>query len=284
MLSIPSTNNIVHKSLSGWASSENPFPVSVSVQEYYGFTYSLLATVKQPQSLLFNIEADCLKLGFPSSFQLNQYLASTFPDMVMEADNNIVIVIDHSKLRENEDPKSLISLLSSIHVLVLGLPIVRAIETVEKKETGKSFLKFTSDHIMFVESHRDSILVTFALSIQDSNDDVLVRPFLQELVDARKTATYDSSPPVSWSLTCPVTLEDDVKNNGLKPTHGFITFVIFPKHWVETKRFNTISTLVSFKSFLLLHLRAMKAEQHVRLRKRFSSSLESLNKAKPSVK
>ncbi|KAL1532882.1 Actin-related protein 2/3 complex subunit 2A [Salvia divinorum] len=74
------------------------------------------------------------------------------------------------------------------------------------------------------------------MRFKDSIDTVLATSFLQEFVDARRTAGLNNAPPCVRSSSPPKELEGS-PDEALSANAGFVSFGIFPRH-VEGRKLN----------------------------------------------
>lgn len=70
---------------------------------------------------------------------------------------------------------------------------------------------------------------------------------------------------------------------GVKENLGFVTFVLFPRHFAENRRFETISLIQTFRDYLHYHIKCSKAYMHSRMRAKVQDFLKVLNRAKPEA-
>uniref|UniRef100_A0A0A9GDW7 Arp2/3 complex 34 kDa subunit n=1 Tax=Arundo donax TaxID=35708 RepID=A0A0A9GDW7_ARUDO len=92
------------------------------------------------------------------------------------------------------------------------------------------------------------------MRFQDSIDIVLATSFLQEFVEARRTAALNNSPSCMWSPAPPLELKG-VPVHALSANAGFVTFVVFPRH-VEDKRLDkTVWSLLTFHAYVSYHVK-----------------------------
>nr|KYP55054.1 putative actin-related protein 2/3 complex subunit 2 [Cajanus cajan] len=100
----------------------------------------------------------------------------------------------------------------------------------------------------------DKVTVVYPMRFHDSIDIVLATSFLQEFVEARRTAGLHNTPPCSWSLTPPLELKG-VAANALSANAGFVTFVIFPRHVEGQKLDRTVWNLSTFHAYVSYHVK-----------------------------
>ncbi|XP_078153210.1 actin-related protein 2/3 complex subunit 2A-like [Carex rostrata] len=75
----------------------------------------------------------------------------------------------------------------------------------------------------FVIPQADRVTVIYPMSFQDSTDIVLATSFLQEFVEARRTAALNNAPTSMWSQSPPPELKGS-PGSALAANAGFVTF------------------------------------------------------------
>jgi actin related protein 2/3 complex subunit 2 len=113
-------------------------------------------------------------------------------------------------------------------------------------------------------------------------------------VDARRLPHLQTAPQVLFSKDVPRELSSlgstsSSSASAYSPAgqaqHGYITFVLFPRHTDLTPGRGTgektISLIQTFRDYLHYHIKCAKAYLHARLRARVSEYLKVLNRAKP---
>lgn len=111
-----------------------------------------------------------------------------------------------------------------------------------------------------------------------SDDQVLAKVFLQEFVDARRK--MNNAPSVSYAQKeAPLELKG-VKGVIEGDCQGFVSFVFFKGHLSDKNRSKTIMSLMTFRNYLMYHIKCTKAYMHTRMRNRVFNLLQVLNRAK----
>ncbi|KAF5192895.1 Actin-related protein 2/3 complex subunit 2A [Thalictrum thalictroides] len=111
-----------------------------------------------------------------------------------------------------------------------------------------------------LEHLADKLTIVFPTRFNDSTDTVLATSFLQEFVEARRTAGLNNAPPCFWSSSPPPELEG-VPTQALSANAGFVTFVIYPRH-VEGKKLDiTVSSLSTFHAYVSYHVKCSEGEK-----------------------
>ena len=89
------------------------------------------------------------------------------------------------------------------------------------------------------------------------------------------------APSVDFSQATPPGEISSVKNLG-KPD-GFITQVLFDRHFKKESRARTIDMAIIFRNYLMYHIKCSKSHLNTRMRIRVESLLKVLNRAKQEL-
>ncbi|GMP71219.1 hypothetical protein CsSME_00029719 [Camellia sinensis var. sinensis] len=106
----------------------------------------------------------------------------------------------------------------------------------------------------FLAPQAEKVTVVFPMRFKDSTDTVLATSFLQEFVEARRTAGLSNAPPCSWSPSPPLELKD-APAEALSTNAGFVSFVIFPRHVEGKKLDKTVWNLSTFHAYVNYHVK-----------------------------
>ncbi|KAG6415595.1 hypothetical protein SASPL_123008 [Salvia splendens] len=121
----------------------------------------------------------------------------------------------------------------------------------------------------------DKVTVIFPMRFKDSIDTVLATSFLQEFVEARRTAGLNNAPPCLWSSSPPKELEG-CPDEALSANAGFVSFVIFPRHVENRKLDRTVWSLSTFHAYVSYHVKCSEGFMHTRMRRRVETLIELL--------
>ncbi|XP_022158275.1 uncharacterized protein LOC111024802 isoform X2 [Momordica charantia] len=124
----------------------------------------------------------------------------------------------------------------------------------------------------------EKVTVVFPMRFKDSIDIALATSFLQEFVEARRTAGLNNAPPCSWSPSTPQELKG-APNDALSANAGFVTFVIFPRHVEGKKVDRVIWSLSTFHAYVSYHVKCSEGFMHTRMRRRVESLIQILQTA-----
>ncbi|KAL0389185.1 UNVERIFIED_CONTAM: Actin-related protein 2/3 complex subunitA, partial [Sesamum calycinum] len=119
----------------------------------------------------------------------------------------------------------------------------------------------------------DKVTVIFPMRFKDSIDTVLATSFLQEFVEARRTAGLGNAPPCLWSSSPPQELKG-APEKALSANAGFVSFVIFPRHVEGRKMDRTVWSLSTFHAYVSYHVKCSEGFMHTRMRRRVESLIE----------
>uniref|UniRef100_A0A0D6QVI9 Arp2/3 complex 34 kDa subunit n=1 Tax=Araucaria cunninghamii TaxID=56994 RepID=A0A0D6QVI9_ARACU len=134
----------------------------------------------------------------------------------------------------------------------------------------------------FVIPQPEKVTVVFPVRFKDNVDVVLATSFLQEFMEARRTAGLNNAPSCVWSTTPPLELKG-APAHVLNANAGFVSFVIFPRHVDGEKLDKTVWSLSTFHAYVNYHIKCSKSFMHTRMRRRVETLIQALNRAKLDV-
>lgn len=134
----------------------------------------------------------------------------------------------------------------------------------------------------FLAPQAEKVTVAFPMRFRDSVDNVLATSFLQEFVEARRTAGLNNAPPCQWSSSPPMELKG-APAEALAANAGFVTFVISPRHVEGRKLDKTVWSLLTFHAYVSYHVKCSEGFMHTRMRRRVESLIQALDRAKPEM-
>ncbi|KAH6761157.1 Arp2/3 complex [Perilla frutescens var. hirtella] len=199
---------------------------------------------------------------------------------------NLTVKLNLSKLPPDEEHKqALLVKIASIRELVQGAPLRAVLKQLVSRGVKSDLNKIVSlvhrpNESFFVFPQADKVTVIFPMRFKDSIDTVLATSFLQEFVEARRTAGLNNAPPCLWSSSPPKELER-APDEALSANAGFVSFVIFPRHVDARKLDRTVWSLSTFHAYVSYHVKCSEGFMHTRMRRRVETLIEALDRAKP---
>ncbi|TXG48424.1 hypothetical protein EZV62_027718 [Acer yangbiense] len=199
---------------------------------------------------------------------------------------NLTLKLNLSKLPKDEEYKhDLLVKIASVREVVLGAPLRVVLKhltsrTVSPKMDKLLALVHRPKESFFLIPQADKVTVVFPMRFKDSIDTVLATSFLQEFVEARRTAGLNNAPLCMWSPSPPLELKG-APAEALSANAGFVTFVIFPRHVEGKKLDRTVWNLSTFHAYVSYHIKCSEGFMHTRMRRRVESLIQTLDRAKP---
>ena len=145
-------------------------------------------------------------------------------------------------------------------------------------------IQYRADEAMYILPAADRVTVVFSTRFAEETDRIFGKVFLQEFVDARRQPSIQNAPQVLYSNREPPLEIRQVPGLTRTDDTGFVTFVLFPRHFQHPDvRATTISHIQLFRDYLHYHIKCSKAYMHSRMRSRVSEFLKVLNRAKPEL-
>ncbi|KAI4332114.1 hypothetical protein L6164_017050 [Bauhinia variegata] len=199
---------------------------------------------------------------------------------------NLTLKLNLSKLPQNQEQRHAILVkLASVREVVLGAPLRIILKRLASRTVAPDLnplvaLVHRPKESFFLVPQADKVTVVYPMRFNDSVDIILATSFLQEFVEARRTAGLNNVPPCSWSPTPPLELKE-APADALSANAGFVTFVIFPRHVEGPKLDRTVWNLSTFRAYVSYHVKCSEGFMHTRMRRRVESLIQALDRAKP---
>lgn len=201
---------------------------------------------------------------------------------------NLTLKLNLSKLPQEEAHKhDLLVSLASVREVVMGAPLRAilndlALRTVPSDSENIIALVHRPNESFFLLPQADKVTTIFPMRFNDSIDAILATSFLQEFVEARRTAGLNNAPPCFWSPSLPQELQG-VVNTDLPANAGYFSFVILPRHVEGMKLDRTVWNLSTFHAYVNYNVKCSEGFMHTRMRRRVESLIQALDRAKPDA-
>ncbi|KAI3473914.1 hypothetical protein Pfo_028108 [Paulownia fortunei] len=173
---------------------------------------------------------------------------------------NLTVKLNLSKLPPDEEHKqALLVKIASIREVVQGAPLRAILKQLVSRSVKFDLNQLVSivhrpNESFFVVPQAEKVTVIFPMRFKDSIDTVLATSFLQEFVEARRTAGLSNAPPCLWSSSPPQELKG-ASDEALSANAGFVSFVIFPRHVEGRKLDRTVWSLSTFHAYVSYHVK-----------------------------
>ncbi|XP_021686303.2 actin-related protein 2/3 complex subunit 2A isoform X4 [Hevea brasiliensis] len=175
---------------------------------------------------------------------------------------NLTLKLNLSKLPPDEEFRhSLLVKIASVREVVLGAPLRLVLKHLATRTVAPDMdqllaLVHRPNESFFLVPQAEKVTVVYPMRFKDSIDTSLATSFLQEFVEARRTAALNNAPPCLWSPTPPQELKE-APAYALSANAGFVSFVIFPRHVEGKKLDRTVWNLSTFHAYVNYHVKAL---------------------------
>jgi len=163
-----------------------------------------------------------------------------------------------------------------------GSVVLKVCESAEKGQFGKELydipLRDTQERIWLRADSADRVTVIFSINFVDADDVVFGKVFLQEF---KKNAS--GAPTVDFTVKNPPLELKDIKDAPRADNIGYVTFVIYDRHFKGDKKISVAENLPTFRNYLHYHIKCCKSNLHTRMRNRVDLLLQILNRAKQDL-
>ncbi|KAJ3030679.1 UNVERIFIED_CONTAM: hypothetical protein HDU68_008206 [Siphonaria sp. JEL0065] len=260
---------------------EEPEKLFLTIHDFDGVSYSV-ETKDSKSVVYFSMSMKCYpELRAYGADQILWREYGTLFQQTPEPGFEVTLRIDQDQLG-GVDKEALVKKLSLLKRNALAAPFEAAFQAQsEGKQTDVMTVNYREREAIYVQGFPDRVTVIFSTQFKEETDQIFGKVFLQEFVDARRQPSIQNAPQVLYNAR-----EPPLELRGLRLNDsdnvGYVTFVLFPRHFVPGPiREETISRIQLFRDYLHYHIKASKAYMHSRMRARVESFLKVLNRAKP---
>ncbi|KXS20557.1 P34-Arc-domain-containing protein [Gonapodya prolifera JEL478] len=261
----------------------NPITTSLNIADFDGVGYRL-STPESKTLLVVSMRMPCFGelLQYGAMDVLRREYGSML-EATPEPGFEVTLKVDIEKVPQDySDREALIRKIALLKRNALAAPFEQAFDAqIDGRETPLMAIHYRDTEVFYVKAGTDRVTVIFSTEFKEEQDRILGKVFLQEFVDARRLPQIQNAPQVLYTnRDPPLELRGQP---GLKDSEniGYVTFVLFPRHFSKEKREDTISKIQLFRDYLHYHIKCSKSYMHSRMRARVAEFLKVLNRAKP---
>lgn len=276
---------------------EDAGAVDLKFGEFDAVMYHLWSTKDADKVLNLSISWSCF--NELKSYGAEEVLNKIYGSQVVapEPGYDFTIKLDLAALPSEEKARTAaVQQFALLKRNALAAPFHKAFDAqASGKGTELMQISYRPGEALWVQAQTDRVTVIFKTIFKDPVDVIFSEVFLQEFADARRQPALQNAPQVIFyndQKEPPVELKDvkevreltnAIRNKQAYDAFGFVTFVLFPRHFDKNNRENTISLVPTFRDYLHYHIKCSKAYMHSRMRARVVQFLKVLNRAKPDL-
>lgn len=281
MILLEYRNRIIEDLLLQRFKSPKPEGVDVTVADFDGVLFHVSNPPDNKSKIRISISLKFF--GDLQTHGADGFLREKYGDMITEPESSydFSILVDLENLPGNveELAKNIALLKRNCFASVFSKYFAIQAKGGEK---STAIIHYRDQETMYVSAQKDRVTVIFSTVFMDDDDVVIGKVFMQEFKEGRRGS--QTAPQVLFShAEPPQELQGTDALTG--PNVGYITFVLFPRHFKDpASRDKTINLIHTFRDYLHYHIKCSKAYLHSRMRARTSALLKVLNRARPEVK
>jgi len=274
-------NKLIENTLLERMREEKPVSVEFKVSDFDGGRYHIYTHPENKSELNISFTSTAadslLKNG--GSEELKKFYGPAF--VTAESGYHVTIQYNVDGVAEAEQAK-IASQAGQLKTILYGAPIVTACAKLEAGNGGPTIdipLRDNQERMWIRQDQKDRVTVIFSVAFSDPDDVVIGKVFLQEFkksVAGAPSVDFRFDPP--GELTGVSNLPRS-KGPGAQDV-GYVTFVLFDRHYTGAAKQKAASILPSFRNYLHYHIKCAKSHLHTRMRTRVEESIKVLNRAK----
>jgi len=269
-------NKLIENTVLERLRAEKPVAVEFKVADFDGGRYHIFTSEANKSELnisFTSVAADTL-LKDGGSEELKKMYGPAF----VSAENGYAVTIQYTVdgIPEGEHAK-IATQAGQLKTCLYGAPIVVACSKLEAGSGGPMIdipLRSQQERMWIKQDQKDRVTVIFAIAFSDPDDVVIGKVFLQEF---KKSVA--GAPAVDFRFDPPGELSG-ASNVPRGPNIGYVTFVLFDRHYNGAAKQKAATILPSFRNYLHYHIKCAKSHLHTRMRNRVEESIKVLNRAK----
>jgi len=197
-----------------------------------------------------------------------------------ESGYDVTLQYDIDKIPPSDRVK-VASEIARLKCYLYGSVVIRVCEEAEKGNGGALYdvpLRDSEERMWLRADGADRVTVVFSINFMDADDIIFGKVFLQEF-----KKSLPGAPSVDFVYkTTPLELKE-VPQLPRSENIGYVTFVIFDRHFKGEKKIGVSETLPTFRNYLHYHIKCAKSHLHTRMRNRVELLLQILNRAKQEI-
>ncbi|KAJ6326437.1 hypothetical protein OIU78_013525 [Salix suchowensis] len=245
--------------------------------EFDDVRYHILVSMKNPNALLLSVSLPIpppeavfmggLPFGAIEAIKAAYGVAVQILDPPRDG-FNLTLKLNLGKLPPDEEHRyALLVKIASVREVVLGAPLRVVLKHLSSRTVipgidGLLAIVHRSKESFFLDPQPDKVTVVFPMRFKDSIDIAFATSFLQEFVEARRTAGLNNAPSCLW----------------------ICFFRHFPSSRGRQKKLDrTVWNLSTFHAYVSYHVKCSEGFMHTRMRRRVESMIQALDRAKPGV-
>jgi actin related protein 2/3 complex subunit 2 len=276
MLLLELANKAIFDALADQLAQEQPGIVEFRCSDFDGAMFHVWTSQGNEGeiniSLSYGAAQDILEKGGMARLQ------KIYGPHLVSAENGYDVTLQYSWQEISQSRDKTLTDISMIKAWVCASPLLTAMESAE---SGGSLgglvdvaLRDSQERMWIVQDGSDRITVLFSVYFRDPDDMVFAKVFFQEFKKSMQGA-----PSCDFNVQPPGELRN-VQNLPRGQQIGYVTFVVFDRHFKGGKKDNAAFTLTTFRNYLHYHIKCSKSHMHTRMRNRTENLLKIINRAK----
>lgn len=277
MILLEFANKIIEETFLRQFGAEKKEAMDITLADFDGVTYHVYTPGDNKAVLNISMCMPCL--NSLANFGVGDAINGIYGAFVTDTESgyDVSLSIDTSTIGK-EDHAALSKEVALLKRNCMSAPFEACFDQAGKEDIPTIEIQYRDRESIWLQVGKDRVTVIFSIEFKDADDVIFAKVFLQEFKDAKRNVK--NCPPVDYRTKEPPAELDGVPGVKAGDNIGFVTFVMFPRHWEGKRRGNTISLLQTFRDYLHYHIKCSKAYMHTRMRARVDLLLKVLNRAK----
>jgi len=277
MILLDSANKLIENAVLERLKAEKPIGVEFKVADFDGSRYHVwTGENKSELNISFTSGAAASLLSNGGQDQLKQVYGSNLVSTESGYSVTLQYTVDGVAAEEHE---KIANSIAQLKTHLYGAPLLRACTKAESGTPSTGVidipLRDNEERMWIKQDMKDRVTVIFSISFSDADDVTFGKVFLQEF---KKSVA--GAPSVDFRFKDPPGELSGVSNLPRSENVGYVTFVLFDRHYNGAPKQKVAVLVPSFRNYLQYHIKCAKSHLHTRMRNRVDDSIKVLNRAK----
>jgi len=279
MILLEFVNKVIEENLLERMNSAEPTAIEFKCADFDGAQFHVLSDPASPKIVTVSFQSHAAQALLKSGGQ--DYLKEKYGAHLIapESGYDVTLKYDLGAIAEADKAK-IAGEIGKLKTYLYGAVVLRVCSEAESGKFGTLYdipLRDSEERMWLRADSADRVTVVFSINFTDADDIVFGKVFLQEFKKSQAGAptvdfVYQNPPMELRSVTLP-------RSSNI----GYVTFVIFDRHFKDDKKIAVSEAIPTFRNYLHYHIKCAKSHLHTRMRNRVDLLLQILNRAKQDL-
>eukprot|EP01123_Difflugia_compressa_P000355 TRINITY_DN10447_c0_g1_i1.p1 TRINITY_DN10447_c0_g1~~TRINITY_DN10447_c0_g1_i1.p1 ORF type:complete len:300 (-),score=40.64 TRINITY_DN10447_c0_g1_i1:162-1061(-) len=259
---------------------EKPPVIDFKCADFDGASFQVSSTPQNPSVLHISFHSGAARALLDAGGK--KFLENKYGEHFIAAQDGYDVTLEYDVDKVTPDQREKVACeIAKLKSYLYGSVVNQVCEEAESGKFGTLYdipLRDQYERFWLKADSSDRVTVVFSINFNDADDIVFGKVFLSEF-----KKSIPGAPSVDFVYKNPPLELSQVKDLPRSDNIGYVTFVLFDRHFKGDKKVNVAETLPTFRNYLHYHIKCAKSHLHTRMRNRVDLLLQILNRAKQDL-